>query len=105
MSMCILWLLVGHVTAAMTTDFEEIYIAHDAPTICPTSYKPDESYIACCGDSILRATLTTGMGPGHTPMYACCMEGDSCTGAISLMVDWSYDDNGEVPELSIAIPL
>ena len=79
-----------------TTTFDSILLAHPSPSICPTEsreWQPDGNYIACCDNYWGTHTLTSGRGPGGTTVYACCYSGYTCTGAVSLMKDWTIDAN------------
>jgi len=108
---CILFLLSIRTPWATgydgTTTFDSILLAHSSPTICPSpkdfdSYIPDASYIACCNHWFGPHTLTTGVGPGAQPVYACCMSGYTCTAPVSLMKDWSVDSNGDLQTRDLA---
>ncbi|KAF2678788.1 hypothetical protein K458DRAFT_135068 [Lentithecium fluviatile CBS 122367] len=90
-----------------TTTFDTILVAHPEPTICPEptvglDYAPDADYVVCCYNGLISATKTTATGPGGKTIYACCEDGYTCTGAASVMSDWSVDSNGDVQLLTLA---
>ncbi|KAK0715082.1 hypothetical protein B0H67DRAFT_233817 [Lasiosphaeris hirsuta] len=92
-----------------TTTFDSILVAHPSPTICPPpkgldSYIPDANYIACCNHFLGAQALTTGLGPGSQPVYACCVSGYTCTAPVSLMKDWSIDSSGDLQTRDLADP-
>lgn len=82
-----------------TTIFDTILLAHPEPTYCPSPtvghvFTPDANYAVCCYDGFPSVTQTTATGPGGKKIYACCMDGYSCTGAAPVMSDWSIDKAG-----------
>ncbi|KAM7183292.1 hypothetical protein V8F33_013682 [Rhypophila sp. PSN 637] len=92
-----------------TTTFDSILLAHSSPTFCPspvdmTSWAVDAGYLACCDNYNGEHTLTTGLGPGSKPLYACCLSGYSCTAPVSLMKDWVVDLNGDLQTRDIPNP-
>ncbi|KAF2241973.1 hypothetical protein BU26DRAFT_162439 [Trematosphaeria pertusa] len=79
------------ISAIATYAFDTILVAHAEPTICPTAiiggeWIPDNDYIVCCYKG---ETRTTAQGQGGKTVYACCQQDATCTGAASVMSDWS----------------
>ncbi|KAK4207495.1 hypothetical protein QBC37DRAFT_406161 [Rhypophila decipiens] len=99
------WVLVSSVALGYdgTITFDSILLAHPSPTFCPShtnlwaSWTPDSNYLACCDNRFNTHTLTTGIGPGGKPLYACCQSGYTCTAPVSLMKEWSMDSNAPPP--------
>ncbi|KAG4424306.1 hypothetical protein IFR04_002547 [Cadophora malorum] len=69
-----------------TQDFDTILSAHTVAPYCPDYYKADENFVACCSSNGL---LTSGIGPGHVTLPACCWTAATCTGAAPPMYDWT----------------
>jgi hypothetical protein len=94
-------------SAAGTTIFDPILIAHAEPSICPSptgigrTYTPDPDYLVCCDAGFPGNTRTTAKGPGGKTVYACCASGYICTGAAPVMSDWSIDVNGKAFRASL----
>ncbi|KAM7212795.1 hypothetical protein V8F06_011830 [Rhypophila decipiens] len=106
------WVLVSSVALGYdgTITFDSILLAHPSPTFCPShtnlwaSWTPDSNYLACCDNRFNTHTLTTGIGPGGKPLYACCQSGYTCTAPVSLMKEWSMDSNGDLETSDIPNP-
>ncbi|KAF2260355.1 hypothetical protein CC78DRAFT_584916 [Lojkania enalia] len=97
----------GTAVFAYTTTFNDILVAHAEPSICPEPelggwYTPDVDYIVCCFGGDPGYTKTTAKGPGDKTIYACCESMATCTGAASVMKDWSIDSNGDLQTFDLA---
>ena len=78
---------------AWTTVFDTILSAHKMAPYCPDYYEADENFIACCSYNDL---LTSGIGPGHVTLPACCWEAATCTGAAPPMYDWTIVKGNDI---------